>query len=151
MNDTDKLLKEYLKGDQTIDDVLSTVAVLPEKDIIVEDKVEEIKPEVIVEEIPIPEPVIKEVIVEKEIIVEREVIPNESIVILLSEVKDLKSDLEMLKEAIVEILNKTLQSDKLFKEKLTSVSSQQRKKIILNRDESGKIVSAETVEIKEGE
>ena len=109
-------------------------------------KLEE-KPEIIKEVIAKPEVV--EVI--KEVIVEKEVVPNEAISLLLNEVKDLKYDLEMLKEAIVEILNKSLQSDKMFKEKLTSVSSQNRKKIILNRDESGKIVSAETVDVKEGE
>jgi len=90
-------------------------------------------------------------LLEKKVIIEKEVIPNEVIITLLTEVRDLKSDLEMLKEAIVEILNKSLQSDKLFKEKLTSNSNQGRKKIILNRDESGKIISAETVDIKEGE
>ena len=152
MNDTDKLLKEYLKGNQNIDEVLSSSTkkeeVIQEEVVIQNNPPEPVKevvkePEVKIEPVPIKE-------VEK-VIIEKEVVPHESIALILSEMSCFKSDLDMIKEAIVEILNKTLNSDKQFTEKINSMNSQQRKKIILNRDDSGKIISAETVDIKEGE
>ena len=154
---TDELLKQFLKEDKSVDDILSELPEL-KKEVIIE-KIQEIKtelptPNVIVEEVKteIPlEPIlkIKEVIVEK--IVEKKVIDKETLIPIIEGINELRSDIENIKEAIVEILNQTLQSNTLFTEKLKSGSSQDRKKIVFNRDDDGKIVGAETSIIKEGE
>ena len=152
---TDELLKQFLKEDKSVDDILSELPELKKEAVI--EKIQEIKtetetlaPNVIVEETEITvEPLveIKEVIIEK--IVEKEVIPKEALIPIIEGINELRSDIDMIKEAIVEILNKTLQSNNLFTEKLKDVNNQDRKKIIFNRDESGKITGAETSIITE--
>ena len=154
---TNELLKQFLKEDKSVDDILSELPELKKETVI--EKIQEIKteitiPNVIVEEVKAEIPIepiveIKEVIVEK--IVEKEVISKETLIPIIEGINDLRSDIENIKEAIVEILNQTLQSNTLFTEKLKNSSNQDRKKIVFNRDADGKIVGAETSIMKEGE
>jgi hypothetical protein len=136
MKNPNELLNEFLKGDKPIDDILST------QKPIVENKIEEPKQNSIVEDV---KPIVESKPIENKIVVEKEIIYTEK---LIPELKHIQDDIEMLKELLVEIMNKTLSSDKLLQEKLKQPTNS-RKKIILNRDESGKIISAESVEIKD--
>jgi len=136
MKNTEQLLKDFLKSDKPIDDILSESSV---------------KQEIKMEEHKIEQPVIEAVVVREEIkqnpIIMEDTKSNE----VLKEIKDLKTDIEMLKEILVEILNKTLNSETLLTEKLKTIQSNPvpvKKRIILNRDDSGKIISADLQEEK---
>lgn len=161
MNKADRLLQDYLKSNKGIDEVLSEGKIEPV--ILTEEKVEEKTP--ITKPVDIPQPQVPVIDTEKlkeDIQVSvteniKKLIEDSSTKLylteqfnsLFNESKQLKSDIEMLKEAVVEILNKVLNSDKLFKERLQSTLNSGNKKIVFNRDETGKIISADLKEEKE--
>ena len=157
---TEEYLQEFLKGDKSFDDVISELT--PNK-IFTETKIKEDLP--IIKDTrknvqPIVEkkvgPVIETKVVEK-VVVREEIVPNKTLMELLQLVKDLKinidimretsnsieNDMEMLKECMVETLNQTLTGNKIFKERLkNSLEKKIKKKIDFIKDTDGRIVSA---------
>jgi hypothetical protein len=157
MKNPDELLKDFLKSDKSIDVIISESTPKQEKKMEDDLKYDESKIEMGIEKVkfesltdlnrPFTE-------TENKIIEE---IKNNPIRfdnkdnLILKELTDIKSDIEVLKEAIVEILNRSIQNNTLFTEKLKTIQSNPnpiKKRVLFNRDETGKIIGADLLEEK---
>jgi len=141
MKNPDELLKDFLKSDKPIDVIISESTPKQEK------KMEENK---IVEDIKV-QPIIENSVITEDVKQNPIIIEDTKISLVLKELNDIKSDIEVLKEAIVEILNRSIQNNTLFTEKLKTIQNNPnpvKKRVLFNRDETGKIIGADLLEEK---